>query len=248
MSGVRCTERSRGAFVARSSERRGRLAVAVTLAACLAALVALTASAAATTTNAHITVVLGQTATMPDPSCPELPCQAVGSVTGFQVSTNQSQLPFRVPKAGTVKSWTLTLAQPTGKQRSFFNGFFGMPPEARLAILRRVPGTSPPRYNLRSQGQVRVLSPYLGKTVSFGASLRVESGDVVALTIPTWAPVFAQGLSAANAWRASRMPGKCANATDVRQGDPQQTVGKRATYGCRYTTARLLYTATIVED
>ena len=219
------------------------------LAACLAALVALSANATATPAPPpSATVVLGQTAAMPDPACPELPCQAVGSVTGFQVSTSQSRLPFRVPRAGTVKAWTLTLAQPTSKQRAFFNGFFGMPPEGRLSILRRVRGTSPPRYNLRSQSQVHVLSPYLGRTVEFSASLRVESGDVVALTIPTWAPAFAQSLSAGNSWRASRLPGKCTNATDVRQGDPQQTVGKRATYGCRYTTARLLYTATIVED
>jgi hypothetical protein len=247
MSDVGWSKRRRGASAAQPSARRARSAVA--LAACLAALVALSANATATPTPPpSATVVLGQTAATPDPACPELPCQAVGSVTGFQVSNSQSRLPFRVPRAGTVKAWTLTLAQPTNKQRSFFNGFFGMPPEARLSILRRVSDTKPPRYNLRGQSQIHVLTPYLGRTVQFGASLRVENGDIVALTIPTWAPAFAQGLSTANAWLASRAPGKCANATDVRQGDPQQTVGRRATYGCRYSTARLLYTATIEED
>ena len=135
-------------------------------------------------TASRTTVVLGSTATMPDPSCPDLPCQAVGSVTGFQVSTNQDRLPFIVPRSGKVKAWTLTLAQPTNRQRSFFNGFFGTPPEARLAILRRVPGTNPPRYNLRRQGSIHVLSPYLGKTVKFGANLRVERGDIVGLDDP----------------------------------------------------------------
>jgi hypothetical protein len=206
------------------------------------------ATSAGAATKAHTTVVLGSTATIPDPSCPESPCQAIGSVTGFQVSTSQGQLPFRVPRAGKVKAWTLTLSQPTSSQRSFFNGFFGMPPEARLAILRRVPGTEPPRYNLRSQGSIHVLSPYLGQTVKFGASLRVQQGDIVGLTVPTWAPAFAQGLPASNAWRASREVGKCVNSTDVRQGEPQQKLGTRATYGCRYSTARLLYTATVVED
>lgn len=217
------------------------------LAVCLIALVAAVAAAGAATPS-RTTVVLGSTATTPDPSCPELPCQAVGSVTGFQVSTSQGTLPFRVPRSGKVKAWTLTLAQPTGKQRSFFNGFFGTPPEARLAILRRVPGTDPPRYNLRRQGSIHVLSPYLGQTVKFGASLEVEKGDIVGLTIPTWAPAFSQDLPASNAWRASREPGKCTNTTDVRQGQPQQRVGTRATYGCRYSTARLLYTATVVEN
>jgi hypothetical protein len=233
--------------VAERGHGRNRLTIAGGLAAALVALLILVAAAVAATSS-RTTVVLGGTATMPDPSCPELPCQAVGSVTGFQVSTDQGSLPFRVRKDGKVKAWTLTLAEPTSKQRSFFNGFFGTPPEARLSILRRVPGTEPPRYNLRSQGSVHVLSPYLGQTVKFGANLGVEKGDIVGLTIPTWAPAFAQGLSAKNSWRASREPGKCTNTTDVRQGEPQEKPGTRATYACRYSTARLLYTATVVED
>lgn len=225
---------------------RGWWAVALALVLALSTLAALTVRAGAATSS-RTTVVLGGTSTMPDPSCPESPCQAVGSVTGFQVRTGQSTLPFRVKRDGRVKAWTLTLAQPTNRQRSFFNGFFGTPPEARLAIIRRIPGTKPPRYNLRRQGSIHVLSPYLGQTVRFGASLRVRKGDIVAVTIPTWAPAFAQDLSARNAWRASRLPGECTNTTAVRQGQPHQRVGKRATYGCRYSTARLLYTATVVE-
>ena len=235
------------AAFADESNRRGRLIAAISLVICLAVLISVVAGAGAAT-SPRTTVVLGGTASTPDPSCPELPCQAVGSVTGFQVSTTQSSLPYRVPRDGKVKAWTLTLAQPTNKQRSFFNGFFGTPPQARLAILRRVPGSNPPRYNLRRQGSVHVLTPYLGQTVKFGASLRVEKGDIVGLTIPTWAPAFAQDLSAKNAWRASREPGMCTNTTDVRQGRPHEKIGTRATYGCRYTTARLLYTATVVLD
>jgi hypothetical protein len=238
---------SQAAFQPGRAAVSGRLAPIAALAACLSLLVCLVGGASAAD-KTKTTVTLGSTATMPDPSCPETPCQAVGSVTGFQVSTSQGQLPFRVPRSGRVKSWTLTLSQPTPSQRSFFNGFFGTPPEARLAILRRVPETNPPRYNLRSQGSIHVLSPYLGQTVKFSANLRVRKGDIVGLTVPTWAPAFAQGLPANNAWRASREAGKCVNATDVRQGEPQQKVGTRATYGCRYSTARLLYTATVVED
>jgi len=238
---------SRRTSVAESAGGGSRSVALIALAACLAALVSLAAGAGAATPT-RTTVVLGNTANTPDPSCPELPCQAVGSVTGFQVRTDQGSLPFRVPRDGKVKAWTLTLAQPTPGQRSFFNGFFGTPPEARLAILRRVPGTNPPRYNLRSQSSVHVLSPYLGQMVKFTANLRVRRGDIVGLTIPTWAPAFAQDLSARNAWRASREPGRCTNTTDVRQGKAQQKVGKRAVYGCLYTTARLLYTATVVLD
>lgn len=226
--------------------RRGRR-VAFALGAVAALLVAVAAIASAAQVEST-TVTLGSTSSTPDPSCPNLPCQAVGSVTGFQVSNGQTKNPFLVTTNGTVKSWTLTLAQPTGSQRTFFNGFFGTPPEARLAIIRRIPGTNPPRYNLRRQGAVKVLTPYLGQTVKFGASLKVEKGDIIGITVPTWAPVFSQGLAANNVWRASREVGACTNSTDIRQGQPQEVVGKRATYGCKYSTARLLYTATLVEE
>jgi hypothetical protein len=236
---------SQGA-VAAAGMRRGRW-LALGLVACsLMLLVSLVASSDAAKVG-RTTVILGQTATEPDPSCPDLPCQAVGGVTGFQVNNGQTRLPFRVPHDGTITAWTLTLAQPTNSQRTFFNGFFGTPPQARLAILRRVPGTTPPRYTLVRQGSVKVLSPYLGQTVKFSANLKVAKDDIVGLTVPTWAPAFAQDLTTDNVWRASREPGACKSATDIRQGEPQEKVGRRATYGCKYTTARLLYTATLVE-
>jgi len=236
---------SHGAFAA-VAPRRGHclaLALAVGSLAALTAFVAATSTAAVPKTQ----VVLGQTSTVPDPSCPGLPCQAVGSVTGFQVSNGQTRSPFIVPHDGTINAWTLTLAQPTNKQRSFFNGFFGTPPEARLAILRRVAGTNPPRYSLVSQGSIKVLTPYLGQTVKFGASLKVEKGDIVGITVPTWAPAFSQDLASNEVWRASREPGTCTNSTDIRQGEPLERVNRRATFGCKYSTARLLYTATLVE-
>jgi hypothetical protein len=224
---------------------RGRWSVLVLL-ACSLLLVSLAADSDAARPP-RTTVILGSTATEPDPSCPDKPCKAVGSVTGFQVSNGQANLPFRVPHDGTIKAWTLTLAQPTNSERTYFNGFFGTPPEARLAILRRVPGTEPPRYTLRTQGSIKVLSPYLGQTVEFGANLKVAKGDVVGLTIPTWAPAFAVNLASNDVWRASRLPDACNDETDLRQGEPQLRIGSRATYGCKYTAARLLYTAKLVE-
>lgn len=229
-----------------TKRRRGRFAAAAVVGCSLALVAALAGSTSAAKVE-KTTVILGQTSNTPDPACPGEPCQAIGSVTGFQVNNGQTVNPFLVKTDGTIKSWTLTLAQPTNSQRNFFNGFFGTPPEARISIIRRVPGTNPPRYTLRRQGAIKVLSPYLGQTVKFGSNLKVEKGDIVALSVPTWAPAFSQDLSKNNIWRASRAPGTCTNSTDIRQGEPQSKVGKRATYGCKYTTARLLYTATLVE-
>jgi hypothetical protein len=221
------------------------LAVVVTI--CL--LGASSAGAGAGGGGARTTVVLGKTPSTPDASCPESPCRAVGSVTGFQTRNEEGGLPFRVPRDGRIVAWSITVSEPSSRQRAFFNGFFGRPPEAHLAILRRVPETQPPAYRLRSQSGLRILSPYLGQTVRFrlGRPLRVDQGDIVALSIPTWAPAFAFNLPAENAWRASRERGECLNPTDLRQGRPQQVVGSRRVYGCKYETARLLYTATLVS-
>ncbi|MEI6337737.1 MAG: hypothetical protein WCQ57_04035, partial [Verrucomicrobiota bacterium] len=41
--------------------------------------------------------------------------------------------------------------------------------------------------------------------------------------------ITAQELAAANVWRASREVGACTNSTDIRQGEPQQLVGRRLT-------------------
>jgi hypothetical protein len=238
--------RSSQASLANQGRRRGRrLGTAAVLCGLLVATGAFAAASAAAPGTA--TVVLGSTSTTPDPSCPESPCQAVGSVTGFQAATDQTSMPFLVPRDGTIKAWTLTLAQPTPKQRSFFNSFFGTPPEARLAILRRVPETNPPRYSLVRQGAVKVLSPNLGQTVKFGSNLEVEKGDIIGISVATWAPMFSQGLEAKNVWRASRAPGTCTNSTSIREGEALEEVNRRATFGCKYATARLLYTATLVE-
>src|SRR3954449_12422216 len=131
--------RSSSAGVSTAGTRRGHWLVLGLLACSLALLVSLVADSDAARVP-QTTVILGQTSTEPDPSCPELPCQAVGSVTGFQVNNGQARLPFAVPRDGTIKAWTLTLAQPTNSQRAFFNGFFGTPQEAPLERLRRVGG------------------------------------------------------------------------------------------------------------
>lgn len=226
---------------------RAGLAAAVSALALCAALV-LGAGGAGAAAAPRVTVVLGETPNTPDPSCPENPCRGIASVTGFQVSNDNGNLPFRVPFDGTVTSWSMVLSQPTDSQRAFFNNTFGRPPQAHLAILARVPHSSPPRYRLRRQSAIRVLSPYLGRTVKFrlGKPLRVLRGNIVALSVPTWAPAFSFNLSARNVWLASRQSGQCGPNGSLK-GRPQQKDGSVRAYGCRYGTARLLYTATVVK-
>jgi hypothetical protein len=95
-----------------------------------------------------------------------------------------------------------------------------------------------------------VLNPYFGSTVIFALDhpLTVLRGQVVGLTVPTWAPMFAFNVEADNTWRGSRLPGKCSSKADIQGGHPQQGVGKIKTYGCYYSNARLLYTGTLVKQ
>ena len=116
-------------------------------------------------------------------------------------------------------------------------------------MIRQVPDKHPPRYELLRHSPTVNLTPFLGSDVTFALDqpLNVKQGDIVALTIPTWAPSFAVGLTDSSGWRASRKTGKCTRTNDIKDSRPQQKIGSNKQYGCFYKTARLLYTATVVK-
>jgi len=238
----------------------GLLAAAVCL---FAALVAIATPRDADSAPLRV-VVLGQTAETPAASCPgkivnnvELtPCRVEGHVTGFQSIADGLARPFEAPFEGKIVAWSITLAKPstaetktTTDEVSFFNEFLGTPSEARIGVLRPIEDTKPPQYKLVRQGPIEILNPYFGSTPVFALDhpLTVLKGQVVALTIPTWAPMFALNLSPENSWRGSRLPEHCVSKEDIQGGHPQQGIGKTKTYGCYYSEARLLYTATLVK-
>lgn len=209
-------------------------------------------------------VVLGQTAEMPPASCPGkivnnveiTPCRVEGHVTGFQAIADGVPRPYEAPFDGKIVAWSITLSKPstaetktTTDEVGFFNDFLGTPSEARIGILRPVEGTKPPQYKLVRQSPLEVLNPYFGSTPIFALDhpLTVLQGQIVALTVPTWAPMFAFNVSAENTWRGSRQPEHCASKEDIQNGHPQQGVGKTKTYGCYYSNARLLYQAWLVK-
>ncbi len=209
-------------------------------------------------------LTLGQTAEMPKASCPgkmvnEVPiksCKVEGHITGFQAVADGVAKPFEVPFDGKIVAWSITLSRPSTKETdtttnevAFFNEFLGKPSEARIGILRPIEGSKPPQYKLVRQSPIEILNPYFGSTPIFALDhpLTVLKGQVVALTIPTWAPMFAFEVSAENTWRGSRLPEHCVSKEDIQGGHPQQGVGKTKTYGCYYSNARLLYTATLVK-
>src|SRR5258705_3573196 len=94
------------------------------------------------------------------------------------------------------------------------------------------------------------LSDSLGQppTFTLDPPLRVTPKNVVALTVPPWAPAFAITQSADTKWQASRKKTHCNDTADILAGTPHDTLGTQRAYGCTYNTARLLYSATVVAD
>jgi hypothetical protein len=184
-------------------------------------------------------VELGAPSTPDMASCPEK-CQAIGQVSGYQLRQGSMVNPFRAPGRGKITAFSITLGSPTEKQRTFFTNTFGGAPTARISVLRR---GSRRKHRLTGHSPVFDLTSHLGSTQTFTLErpLTVKEGYVVALTVPTWAPAFAVGLSREEGWRSSRDLRHCA---DVRQQAAQQRRGSLRTYGCFYRTARLLYTVT----
>jgi hypothetical protein len=247
-----------------SRAQRSRAAAALCLACALVALVAFARPEAADSAPARV-IVLGQTDVSPKPSCPGkivnkieiVPCRVEGHVSGFQVNAGGVPEPYLVPFDGKIVAWSIALARPsreasakTTDEVGFFNEFLGSPSKARIGVLRRLEGSKPPRYKLVRQSPLVILNPYFGSTPVFALEhpLSVVQGQIVALTVPTWAPMFAFNVSETNTWRGSRAPGHCSSKEDIQTGHPQQGVGKVKTYGCFYSSARLLYTATIVKE
>lgn len=189
------------------------------------------------------------------PSCPS-GCEAIGKTTGFQTRIGKKNNPFVVPYPGRVVAWSIKLGAPSQSQMDFFKNFYGGEPEAQISVLKPVGKQSrqargtPRAYKLKSQSPVEQLLPYMGTTTTFTlqAPLRVNTGQVVALTSSTWIPAFAINLSDDTIWRASRKKGNCTKPADIKAGRAHTTVGQERAYTCQYKTARLLYSATVVAD
>lgn len=208
----------------------------------IALLLALPALSGATLTEVG---VIGATTPATVPSCPSSPCLAVSRTTGFQVKVGSSTNILSAPREGTVVAWTITLGKPNSTQTKFFNTNEGGASEAGIAILR--PQKKPNlTYKLIASSPLVKLEPYFGKTAQFPleTTIKVKKGDVIALTVPTWAPALALGFENTTSWRASRPKTSCSSTSTQ---TTQTAVGSNVQYYCLYRTARLTYSATLIS-
>jgi hypothetical protein len=208
----------------------------------LLALLALPALAPATLTEVG---VIGETTPATTPSCPSSPCLAVSRTTGFQVKVGSATNILSAPRAGTIVAWTVSLGKPSTTQVKYFNEHEGGPSEAAIAVLRPQPKPNL-TYKLISQSPLVKLEPYFGKTAQFPleTTLKVKKGDVIALTVPTWAPALALGFANTTSWRASRPKTSCSSTSTQ---TAHTLVGTNVQYYCLYRTARLTYSATLIS-
>lgn len=183
------------------------------------------------------------TAPVTPPSCPANPCLAVSRTTGFQAKVGTMRAPLTVPRAGKIVAWTIQLGKPSTKQIQYFDTNEGGAASAGIAILRPGPHLN---FRLIDQSPIVPLVPWFGKSVQFplDRTLTVAKGDVVALTVPTWAPALALGYANTTSWRASRLRTKCSDTTTQAS---HTTAGTTIQYYCLYKTARLTYTATLIS-
>jgi len=195
----------------------------------------------------------------PEADCRDEPCRATGRMTGYQMEQLRvadgdrvRRFPTRVRKRnGWLVAFSLTLGDPNADQRRFFNRLWGKPAQARISILNPQPREGDrknrrQRYRLVKQSPVFDVTPWFGKKAWFTlrSRMHVSKGQVIALTLPTWAPVLATDLSRKEKWRSSRHRDHC---DELERNSARQTIGKVREYRCKHSTARLLFTALVVQ-
>jgi hypothetical protein len=185
------------------------------------------------------------------PSCPADPCEAAVRVTAIQGrQAGGRKNPYYIRRDGYIVAFTVQLAKPSDEQMAFFNDNFDTPPQVRLSVLRRGDKRKTRlNYRLLAQSDVYDVNKYLGSSPTFvlDQPMRVKKTNWIGITVPTWAPIFANNLTNSDWWRSSRAKGRCEPPKSLDQFAMQE-LREVNVFGCTYHGARVMYTATYVPD
>jgi hypothetical protein len=180
------------------------------------------------------------------PGCPGTPCFAISRTTGYQARAGNAATPMAAPKSGRIVAWTIALGRPNSRQIDFFDSKLGGVSQAQISVLQRSSDRrKKTTHAVVAQGEATKLEPYFGRTATFALrrSIPVKKNQVIALTVPTWAPSLATGQASDVSWRASRTRAQC---EDTQGQTAQLKIKDSAAYDCLYKTARLTYSVTLV--
>ena len=227
------------------------LAAALVLALTVVGLILVSPSGAANVSRRSCSAAAARRRSRSAPS----DCRGTGSVTGFQVMANGRKSISRIPDDGHIVAWSVELSKPDKGQIAGFGELFedkkfGTEPVARLSVLKKEKGKKKSRYTLAKQTPTVPMLEHFGSKPIFALNkpLKVKKGQIAALTLPTWAPLFTDTLNkASNSWKASRAPGEC-GADTVTDAKPHMRKGSTRTYGCTLTGERVVYWAYFVPD
>jgi hypothetical protein len=204
-------------------------------------------------------VPVGVTASpLVSPTCPAnaqgAACEIVlTQVTAYETLRDGVANPDMIKRSGVIVSFDLGLAGTsliTPAVLASLDKTYGGPPEVQLTVLRSVGTPTAPAFRVAAQSAVFMLRPELGTVADFPliAPLPVVRGEMLAVTVPTWAPVLSFELSAtqfAYAQSRSQVIKGGASSCDTTGGAnlAQLAVGALSSYSCSYPGTRIEYSA-----
>ena len=160
-------------------------------------------------------------------------CSVLTMTTVYPIRDGSSENPTTVPKNGRIVAITMRIGKLADsrtclkkgmvkghyvctswdyfKEKSYFDKTFGSGSRVRLVVLRpaaKKRGQVMPKTLVAMGNEIR-LEPLFGKkvTLPLTTTIPVKKGDVVGLSVPTYAPILPLAPSGtADAWRSSRPP------------------------------------------
>jgi hypothetical protein len=210
-------------------------------------------------------IQIGQTKTpIAAPSCPKgtsaSNCNIVlERTTALQSKSDGVSNPAVIKHDGWIVAFTVGLSRLSSNAKTVhellhgLDSSYGGTPRLQLTVLK--PGAKG-NYTVQAQSGQYHLIPFLGKVLteplslpnkfSTFTALRVKRGDVLGLTVPTWAPILTYNLTASKFAYLQSRSGDCTRPAGGQTA--QMKVGSSKRYGCSYTGTRVQYSATEVTN
>jgi hypothetical protein len=204
------------------------------------ALVPATASAAI--------IELGATASpLASPTCPKgvsgQNCTIIlTETTALETLSDGVYYPTTATRPGRIVAFTVALAKLSKGEIQGLNSSYGGTAQVAITVLR--PGAKR-LFTVIAESPLYHVQPWFGHVVQFPltTTLPIRAGDVVALTVPTWAPVLAINLDPKKfSYRASRS----SQCTTINIQSAQLNIGDNTQYRCFFNATRVEYSATEV--
>ena len=210
------------------------------------ALLALALPAVAPATLTEVGVI-GTTTPATVPSCPGSPCLAVSRTTGFQVKVGTERNILERAARRHDRRLDDHARQAERDADQVLQHQRGRARGSRDRGPRAAAQAEPDLQARRAEPARQARQPYFGKTAQFPleTTIPVKKGDVIALTVPSWAPALALGLRQRHLLAGKPPEEPAARRTSSQTA--QTTIGTAVQYYCLYQTARLTYSATLIS-